>query len=154
MLGPPVVRRGHGRRNRIKYAGEPINVQVARDFLPSPDQLAPDSLQYARSLPGVTEEPHFQYSSFRVCGKIFLTVPPREQHLRVFLGEEHREPALAMYSDFMEKLTWGKKVVGLCIELAKAKPAVVRALIFEAWRAKASKSLLLKTSSAIPRRRV
>lgn len=113
---------------------------------------AATALRYALSLPGVTEEPHFHYSSLRVCGKIFLTVPPGEQHLRVFVGEANREPALAMYSDFMGKLTWGKKVVGLRIELASAKPAVVHALIFEAWRAKAPKSLLPRTSAAIPRR--
>lgn len=110
------------------------------------------ALRYALSLPGVTEEPHFHYSSFRVSGKIFLTVPPGEQHLRVFLGEEYREPALAMYSNFMEKLSWGKKVVGLRIELTKAQPAVVRALIFEAWRAKAPKHLLPKSSSTGGRR--
>lgn len=115
---------------------------------------AATALRYALSLRGVTEEPHFHYSSLRVCGKIFLTVPPGGQYLRVFLGEEYRESALAMYSDFMEILTWGKKAVGLRVELAGAKPAVVRALIFEAWRAKAPKSWLPEATSAIPRRRV
>jgi hypothetical protein len=32
--------------------------------------------QFALSLPGVTEEPHFDMTSFRVRGKIFVTVPP------------------------------------------------------------------------------
>ena len=33
---------------------------------------------FALSLPDATEEPHFNYSSFRVRGKIFATVPPDE----------------------------------------------------------------------------
>ena len=33
---------------------------------------------FALALPETTEEPHFNYSSFRVRGKIFATVPPDE----------------------------------------------------------------------------
>jgi len=36
---------------------------------------------YALSLPDTTEEPHFEYSSFRVRGKIFVTVPPDKEHI-------------------------------------------------------------------------
>ena len=35
--------------------------------------------EFALSLPGATEEPHFDMSSFRVQGKIFATVPPGEE---------------------------------------------------------------------------
>ena len=39
--------------------------------------MTPAQLQQAAlSLPATTEEPHFNYSSFRVNGKIFSTVPP------------------------------------------------------------------------------
>jgi YjbR len=41
--------------------------------------------RYALSLPDTTEEPHFEYSSFRVRGKIFVTVPPDEEHIHVAL---------------------------------------------------------------------
>ena len=34
--------------------------------------------KHAMSLEAVTEEPHHTYSSFRVRGKIFVTVPPDE----------------------------------------------------------------------------
>jgi hypothetical protein len=95
----------------------------------------------ALSLPEVTEQPHFDYSSFRVRGKIFLTVPPGEQFLHVFVGEEVREPALAMYSEFLEKLTWGKKVLGLRVTLEQASPEVVRRLVRQAWEGKAPASL-------------
>ena len=47
----------------------------------------------ALSLPHATEEPHHQFSSFRVHGKIFVTVPPDEEHIHVFVSEEDREIA-------------------------------------------------------------
>ena len=40
---------------------------------------------YALSLPEVHEEPHFQYNSFRVNGKIIATVPPENEYLHVFV---------------------------------------------------------------------
>jgi hypothetical protein len=43
--------------------------------------------RFALSLPEATEEPHFDKASFRVCGKIFATVPPDEAHLHVFVDE-------------------------------------------------------------------
>ena len=100
--------------------------------------------QYALGLPGVVEEPHFQYSSFRVRGKIFVTVPPEETHVHVFVGEQLREPALEMYPEFIDKLTWGTKVVWLRIALANARPPIVRQLVRQAWASKAPKTLLEK----------
>src|ERR1051326_9344547 len=89
--------------------------------------------QYALSLPDATEEPHFEYSSFRVRGKIFVTVPPDQQHIHVFVGDEERERALAVHSKFLEKLLWGGKARGLRVTLSKATPGVVNHLIREAW---------------------
>jgi hypothetical protein len=93
----------------------------------------------ALALPDVTEEPHFHLSSFRVRGKIFVTVPPEETHLHVFLDETQREPALALHPEFVEKLWWGGKVRGLRVALADAEPAVVKELLRAAWEAKAPK---------------
>jgi hypothetical protein len=93
-------------------------------------------------LPEVKEQPHFDYASFRVGGKIFVTVPPDEEHVHVFVGEEHRKAFLAMYPQYIRELTWGKKVVGLRIALADADAAVVKQLISFAWQNKAPKSLL------------
>ena len=97
---------------------------------------------HALSLPEVTEEPHFDKASFRVHGKIFVTVPPDEKHIHVFVAEQDRELALAMYPEFVEKLMWGKRVAGLRVVLAKAKPAVVNSLVRKAWEYKAPKRLL------------
>jgi hypothetical protein len=96
---------------------------------------------FALSLPEVTEEPHFQYSSFRIRGKIFATVPPDEEHLHIFVGDGEREIALATQPGFVEKLFWGKRVTGLRISLAKAKPKVVCTLLTQAWSRKAPKNL-------------
>jgi hypothetical protein len=102
--------------------------------------------KHALSLPEATEQPHFDYTSFRVRGKIFATVPPDEKHLHVFVAEEHRKPFVAMYPKHVVELTWGKKVVGLRVALAGAEPAVVKQLIRFAWQNKAPKSLKSKLS--------
>lgn len=95
--------------------------------------------KHALSLEAVTEEPHHNYSSFRVRGKIFVTIPPDEEFIHVFVGEEDREPALALYPDFIEKLRWGDKVLGLRITLESAKPSVVKSLVGRAYQARVQK---------------
>ena len=91
------------------------------------------------SLEAVTEEPHHDYSSFRVRGKIFVTVPPDQKVIHVFVEEQDREPALAMYPNFVEKLLWGGKVVGLRIALAPASLATVKTLVYKAYEARVRK---------------
>jgi len=98
--------------------------------------------RFAMALPEVSEEPHFHFTSFRVCGKIFVTAPPGDEFIHVFVADEDRDPALASHPEFLEKLLWGGKVVGLRVVLALAKPAVVKALIRKAWARKAPKRLL------------
>ncbi len=96
--------------------------------------------KHALSLVGTTEEPHFDRTSFRVGGKIFLIAKPPAPYIHVFLPEELREPALEMYPAFLSKLLWGGKVVGLRVELPKADPSVVRDLVASAWQSKAPKT--------------
>jgi len=84
---------------------------------------------YALSLPEVIEAPHHHFSSFRAGGKIFLTVPPDEQFIHVFVAEEQRAVALLLAPECIEKLFWGDKVAGLRISLAEAKPALVKQLL-------------------------
>ncbi len=96
---------------------------------------------FALSLPETTEVPHFHYASFRVNGKIFVTVPPEETHIHVFVTDDEREMALTLHPEFTEKLLWGGKVVGVRITLAKAKPNAVKHLVRQAWLRKAPKRL-------------
>ena len=42
---------------------------------------------FALALPETTEEPHFNYSSFRVRGKIFATIPPDEVLVEFAAGQ-------------------------------------------------------------------
>ncbi len=93
--------------------------------------------KYALSLPDVTEQPHHEYASFRVRTKIFATVPPAEDVIHVFVGEEDRERALAMYPPWAEKLLWGGTVRGLRIRLAEADAAAVKSLVRKAYEEKA-----------------
>lgn len=106
-----------------------------------------EARRYALSLPEASEEPHFHFSSFRVRGKIFATVPPEKTHLHLFVDEVAREAALATDSAFVEKLLWGGKVRGLRVTLANAKPSVVEHLLAQAWRHKAPKKLVAAFAS-------
>lgn len=105
----------------------------------------------ALALPGASEAPHFQFTSFRVGGKIFATAPPAGDALHVFVDEAGRERALAMDADCVEKLPWGGKVVGLRVALPRARSALVRDLLLQAWRRKAPKSLQAAAITKDPR---
>ena len=94
---------------------------------------------HALSLEAVTEAPHHHFSSFRVRGKIFVTMPPDEQFIHVFVGEEDRAQALALYPEFTERLLWGGKVVGLRVALQSAKPQAVKALVSKAYKTRVRK---------------
>jgi hypothetical protein len=98
--------------SRIRYPVGLIQTIATERALEPSMELKTIRIQ-ALSLPEVTEEPHFNYSSFRVRGKIFITVPPDEAYAHLFVGEQDREAALAMYPDFIEKLMWGTRVLGL-----------------------------------------
>ena len=98
----------------------------------------------ALALPEAAEAPHFDFTSFRVRGRIFATSPPDGLYLHVFVDDDAREQALELHSAFIEKLWWGKKVAGLRVTLAKASNAVVKDLLSNAWRRKAPKSLATK----------
>lgn len=104
----------------------------------------------ALALPEVTEAPHFDYGSFRVKGKIFVTVPPDQQHIHVRLDEQERLLALAVYPDGLEALHWGKQILGVRVDLRRADPRAVTHLIQAAWRHRAPKRLLAATIGSGP----
>jgi hypothetical protein len=101
--------------------------------------------KFALALEAVTEEPHHHFSSFRVRGKIFVTIPPGEDFLHVFVDDHGREVALALYPEFIEKLLWGGKVVGLRVSLKAAKASVVKSLVLDAYNTRVSKDAGAKT---------
>ncbi|MEO7244703.1 MAG: MmcQ/YjbR family DNA-binding protein [Rubrivivax sp.] len=96
--------------------------------------------RHALALPEAVEQPHFERTSFRVRGKIFATAAQDGQHLHLFVDEQQRERALAMYPAFTEPLRWGDKVVGLRLTLRGAPPATVQRLLQQAWAHRGPKS--------------
>ncbi len=100
--------------------------------------------EFALSLPGVSEQPHFDKSSFRVNGKIFVTVPPGEAYLHVFVDEAETEASVAEDPAAFAPLLWGTKQRGLRVTLAAADGARLEELIEESWRRKAPRRLLVE----------
>ena len=105
--------------------------------------MDPDELrQFALSLPEATEEPHFHYASFRVKGRIFVTMPPGEKYAHIFVDDEQRDEAINLYPRSVETLLWGKKAAGVRVLLSKTPSRFVRDLTLCAWKRKAPKSLI------------
>ncbi len=98
--------------------------------------------RFALSLPEVTEEPHFEMASFRVRGKIFVTVPPGGELLHVFTDPLEAGGWVAEDPAAFEPLLWGKRVRGLRVRLAAVSAARLRELIEDAWRRKAPVGLV------------
>ena len=99
-----------------------------------------DARKFVMALPNTTEEPHHNYGSFRVRGKIFVTIPPGGELLHIFLPEQERELALAMDPEFLEPVHWGNKVFGVRARLPLARKATVLSLIEQAYAFKAEKA--------------
>jgi hypothetical protein len=95
--------------------------------------------RFALSLPETTEAPHHDFSSFRVRGRIFVTIPPGDDVIHVFVGEEDRERTLAMYPDWAEKLMWGARAPGVRVTLAPAPAAIVKSLVRTAYDTRLAK---------------
>lgn len=104
----------------------------------------------ALSLPEVTEQPHFDYASFRVRGRIFVTVPPEQTHLHFFVDEAERLLAIEMYGGSVEPLWWGRKIMGVRANLATAPAEALEHLLRAAWRNKAPKRLAAAASVRAP----
>jgi hypothetical protein len=98
--------------------------------------------RFALALPGTTEEPHFDMSSFRVRGKIFATVPPDGHHLHVFVDEPEVAAAVAENPAAFAPLRWGQRLRGLRIELSASPPGQLQELIEESWRRRAPSRLV------------
>lgn len=94
--------------------------------------------ELATSLPDVTEEPHFHFTSFRIDGRIFATMPPSGELLHVFVAEEERMLAVAAHPTVCEELHWGKRLVGVKIDLKAADDGLVAELVRAAYDDKAA----------------
>jgi hypothetical protein len=104
--------------------------------------------RFALSLPGTSEEPHFEMTSFRVHKKIFATAPPDGTYLHVFVSGDEIEACCSEDPAAFEPLVWGKQVRGLRIRLAAAAGDRVAELLDEAWRRRAPKRLAAERDRA------
>jgi len=98
-----------------------------------------DVRRMAMALLGTTESPHHRYTSFRVRGRIYATAPVEGGSLHVFLDEEDRDRMVRLQPGTYEKLGWGRKIVGLRVDLERAQPDDVGALLRIAWQRKLPK---------------
>lgn len=90
----------------------------------------------AMNLHGSTESPHHRYTSFRLRGRIYATAPKEGGFLHVFVEEADRERMVRIDPATYETLGWGRKVVGLRVDLARARREDVQALLRAAWERK------------------
>jgi hypothetical protein len=95
-----------------------------------------DVRRMAMKLLGSTESPHHKYTSFRVRGRIYATAPLEGGSLHVFVDEIDRDRMTALAPGVYEKLGWGRKIVGLRVDLEAAMPEDVQALLRIAWQRK------------------
>ncbi len=100
--------------------------------------------EFVLSFPETTEEPHFDRSSFRVKGKILITVPPDGSHIHLVVGADELPALLAEDPAAFEEILWGKRVMTdwVRVHLDVADDDVVRELVEDAWRMKAPKRVL------------
>ena len=96
---------------------------------------------FALSLPGVSEAPHHEMSSFRVNGTIFATIPPGGEYLHVFVDEAETQASVAEDPGAFAPLVWGNRSRGLRVNVAAADAARLEELIEESWRRKAPRQL-------------
>ena len=107
----------------------------------------------ALALPDTTEEPHHNFGSFRVRGKIFVTIPPGGELLHIFLPDEKRELALALDPEFLEPVLWGAKVLGVRAHLPKARKSTVLQLVTQAYEYKSAQVGANRRASSAKRSR-
>ena len=102
----------------------------------------PDARRLALSFAEVTEEDHHGIPSFRVCGKIFATVPDGG-NVRVMLDPDAARMVVRGDPGACEELWWGKRLSGVSVRLAHADHARLAELLEDAWRRKAPQRLQL-----------
>lgn len=96
---------------------------------------------FALSLPEAIEEPHFDKVSFRVRGKIFATLPPEGNFVHIFVDEHEVRGVVADNPSVFHELWWGRRLMGVRVELTLADQDLVFALVESSWRLRAPQRL-------------
>ena len=103
------------------------------------------SLEEARSLalslPEAVEQDHHGRPSFRVGGKIFATLWT-EERMNVLMDEGGILTALHAAPEVCQEVWWGKRLMGVGVNLPVAEARFLGELLADAWEQKAPKRLL------------
>jgi hypothetical protein len=100
-----------------------------------------NELRYlALSFPESSEEDHQDRPSFRVNGKIFATLPD-DLHVSVMLDPQQAQEAMMQAYACCAELCWGKRLIGITVDLSGADLDMLAAAITCAWRRKAPAAL-------------
>ena len=98
--------------------------------------VADDARRLALALPEAVEQDHHGRPSFRVAGRIFATLWD-ERHLNVMVDEPGIRTAVTSHPALCSEVWWGKRLAAVRVDLAGADPALVEALLTDAWEGKA-----------------
>ena len=102
-----------------------------------------DVRKMALALPEVTEEDHFGVPSFRFKKKILVTVPDNKT-VNVLLDAEYVDLALEAAPSVCDEVWWGKNRLGVSFKVAKAPRGLLKEMIEQSWRRRATKTLIKK----------
>jgi hypothetical protein len=91
--------------------------------------------ELALSLPGASEQPHFERMSFRVGTRIFATAVADGSEAMVPVKPPERvQMLLDSYPEvFFSYGGWTAKLGSLGVRLDRVDPALMRVLVLEAW---------------------
>jgi hypothetical protein len=101
----------------------------------------------ALALPEAEEADHFGRPSFRVRGKIFVTVHEDGAGANLKLPREEHEALVAARPEAFGTVTWGS-LIRTSVVLAAIDPAELAELVEEAWRGVAPKRLVAAFDAA------
>jgi hypothetical protein len=105
----------------------------------------------ALALPEAEEHDHFGRPSFRVRGRIFMTVVADEARCNLKLPREEHEALVAERPDVFATVTWGQ-LIRTSVRYERVAQDELGELLEEAWRAVAPKRVVADFN-AMPGRR-
>ena len=95
-----------------------------------------EARKLALALAEAVEQDHHGRPSFRVNGKIFATLRD-DEHMNVMLDEGGILMAVQEHPDACSEVMWGKRLAAVRVRLPKARPAMLRRMLEEAWELRA-----------------
>ena len=101
-----------------------------------------DVRRLALAQPEAVEQPHFDRTSFRVRGKIFVTMVLGDGRANLTLAPDHAAELADTEGEAVTPIVWGSLKGRVAVELAALRPGLLERLIPLAWSQVAPKRLL------------